>query len=153
MPLWTTYLGFFRKLAHDYDDALFDISEKLQEKYEVKSVIPYFIMRNRGNNEVAPSAELLQKYKSVEPTYKASPKIVQTDWQKYKDEYLKGLTTKEAQEWMELTAEECNREGCHVILICYEGPRYGNRCHRFLLANYMKEHFGCDYKGELSTLF
>ena len=79
--------------------------------------------------------------------------IHQTLWRMYENEYLLGLNATESQEWIKQTAEECNREGCHVILICYEGPRYVNRCHRFLLANYMKEHFKCDYKGEISTLF
>jgi len=77
--LWTCYLGFFKKLNHDYDDALFDISEKLQETHEVKSVIPYFTMLNRGNNEVAPTQALLERYKEKD------------DWEGYKKEYLESI--------------------------------------------------------------
>jgi len=139
LPIWTTYLGFFRKIADEYDDALVKIAERLKETDpKAHGLIVYFVMRNRGNNEIAPMSFALQTL------------TIQKDWEGYKSLYtLEVLNQPPAQKWMKERAEEAKR--LHVVFVCFEKDSW--RCHRRLLAYYMAENYGVDYRAELSTLF
>lgn len=131
MPLWTSYLAF-------WTNNHLEIFEKLKATDPQHGVKPLFVARNRGNNAVAPSADLLYAVKHG-----------QTDWNGYEQGYLAQLESDAAYEWMEDVLPDLE-DGLHVILICFE--KDASHCHRRLLAEKMKREFPneVDYRGEIS---
>ena len=124
MPIWTTYLGFLNKHK--------DTAEKLG------SCFVYYVMRNRGNNEVAPSEPLLLQIKAGD-----------IDWETYEKEYLVSLDRNIkpfAEEWMKKRAEEAKIG--NILLVCFE--KSSRRCHRRLLAEEISRRYGAEYKGEVT---
>lgn len=129
MSLWTTYLSFWSR-------NLSEIMGKLKS-----SAMPKYVMRNRGNNEVAPSQVLLETVKSG-----------QIDWDEYEKRYLTEITDPSyysgADNWIKDIVAEM-KGGMHVILICFE--KDATHCHRRLLAEEIKRQWPeIDYKGELT---
>jgi len=131
MPLYTTYLAFLRKA--DYNP-LRVFPDDLQE------TIFYYVMRNRGNNEVAPTESTLFVYKEM--VRRENPDA----WKIYQQNYMHSLNSEKALKWMERVAEKAKR--ANVILICYE--KDANYCHRKLLAEEIARRFNVKYKGELT---
>lgn len=130
MALWTTYLSF---IARNQDE----INAKLREISDKHGIVIHHVMRNRGNNEVAPvTSGLIEATKSK-------------DWELYKHLYLERLGEKSALKWMEQVAEDSKT--VEVILVCFE--KDAEHCHRTLLAKEIVKHFPfVDYRGELSKL-
>lgn len=130
MALYTSYLGFLNKLGHG--------TAYLPKGLSVKTLEFLYIMRNRGNDEVAPSKELL-----------ALAKGGKISWGEYAQNYLMDLKdSEEAFEWMFKVAKRTKNHD--VVLICYE--KDASHCHRTLLASEMARQFKglIEYKGELS---
>jgi len=135
MPIWTTYLGFLNKHGG---------ADKVAQK--IGSCFVYFVMINRGNNEVAPSEELLRDAKKG--------RIL---WEDYEEEYLREIRDEAATswvskggkmpglQWMEKRAGEA-KVG-NILLVCFE--KDAGHCHRRLLAEEIARRFGAEYKGEL----
>ena len=127
MPLWTTYLAFLRKADYNPLKVL---------PNELKETIFKYVMRDRGNNEVAPSKELLFIGKKALIT-----------WDEYAQNYLMDLDDPFALNWMFRVAQDSKR--ANVVLICFE--KDASHCHRTLLANeIVRRHSDVDYRGELS---
>jgi len=122
MPIYTTYLGFLNKHGG---------ADKVAVK--LGSCFVYYVMRNRGNNVVAPTEQLL-----VEAT-KAKR------WDSYEFHYLEKLKGKTAEHWMIHRAQEAKNG--NILLVCYE--KNAQHCHRRLLAEEIAKRFGVEYKGEL----
>jgi len=117
VPIYTTYLANKPKL----------------QTQKLGSCFVYFVMRNRGNNEVAPmSQDLIDAAKD-----KA--------WAYYEKRYKEILGTVEAHKWMEKRAREAQIG--NILLVCYE--KDSDHCHRTLLAKVIERQFGVEYKGEL----
>jgi len=118
MPIYTTYVGNKPKVK----------AQKLG------SCFVYFVMRNRGNNEVAPMSITLMTLTAMK------------DWENYKIVYLQQLNRPEARKWMEKRAQEAKIG--NILLVCYEKDR--THCHRRLLAEEIAKRFDVEYKGELT---
>jgi len=121
MPIYTTYLGYLNKHR--------DAAQKLG------SCFVYYVMRNRGNNEVAPSETVLNDAKAGRIT-----------WEEYVKWYEIRLSSDEAQLWMEKRAQYAQIG--NILLVCYEKDH--THCHRRLLAEEIARRHGVEYKGELS---
>ena len=152
MPLWTTYLSLWsrRKVEilkhvgavcnsrypihnHLENEACTDTCPNYRAR---KATVIFYVMRNRGNNAVAPSKELLALCKS---------KLI--SWDEYERRYRVQLQSDEAYAWMEDRLGDLE-EGLHVILVCFE--KDAAKCHRRLLAEGMKAEFPeIDYRGEI----
>jgi len=126
MPVYTTYLAYLKR---------FDYNPLKIFPNSLKSTLIYYVMRNRGNNEVAPDELILIMFKNND-----------LSWESYCRHYEDKLATEEAKAWMQKRADE-SRQGHNVILVCYE--KDPEQCHRRLLAEYITAHFGVEYKGEL----
>jgi len=123
MPIYTTYLGYLNKHR--------DAAQKLG------SCFVYYVMRDRGNNEVAPAKTILKMAKEAK-----------LDWEEYEWHYRNfRLMTDEAAVWMRKRAEEA-RIG-NILLVCFEKDH--THCHRRLLAEEISRRFGVEYKGELRS--
>jgi len=135
-PLYTTYLAFLRKANYNPLNVF---------PNDLRETILYYVMRNRGNNEVAPSGLLLE-WVSLQKE-KWGKQWMKISWIKYEKEYLDQLQRfQPAHEWMRKIAEEAKTS--NVILICHEKDfRY---CHRKLLAQEIARRFSVEYKGELT---
>ena len=133
MPLWTTYLSFLSRNKED-------ILRKLKCFSTKHGAIIHYVMRKRGNDEVAPSKALLFLGKNGK-----------ISWQEYAQNYLMDIRdSADAYNWMFVAAEDAKH--LEVILVCFE--KDANHCHRTLLANEIVRTFSdVDYKGELSSLF
>ncbi len=83
------------------------------------------VMRNRGNNELAPSEELLNKWKNGE-----------IDWEEYKAIFLEEMENPESQSRLQKIAEKV-AAGKDVRLICYEGE--DKHCHRHILKSLVEK--------------
>ncbi len=83
------------------------------------------VMRNRGNNELAPSEELLTKWKNGE-----------IDWEEYKEIFLEEMENLESQSRLQKIAEKV-AEGKDVRLVCYEGE--DKHYHRHILKSLVEE--------------
>lgn len=127
MPIYTSYVAYLRK---------FNYNPLKIFPYSLKSTLIYYVQRNRGNNEVAPSKTLLKQIKSGEIT-----------WEEYERVYRENMPLLMGTPWMEKRAKEA-QQGHHVILVCYE--KDATHCHRRLLAEEIAKRFGAEYKGELS---
>ena len=101
---------------------------------DIGSCFVYFVMRDRGNNEVAPSERVLWDAKMGVIT-----------WEEYAKWYSIRLSSDEAQSWMEKRAGEAKIG--NILLVCFEkDPAH---CHRRLLAEEIARRFGAEYKGEV----
>jgi len=121
MPIFTAYLGFLNKHGG---------ADKVAMK--LGSCFIYYVARNRGNNAVAPSENLLRLWKEQAIT-----------WRNYERLYLKEIENSWA--WMEKRAQEAKIG--NILLVCFEkDPAH---CHRRLLAEEIARRFGAEYKGEL----
>lgn len=90
MPIYTTYLA---KKPKSVTETHFG------------SWFIYFVMRNRGNNEVAPSETLLMAVKSLS-----------ISWQMYEKLYMAWLSREAALHWMDMRAREAKIG--NVLLVC-----------------------------------
>jgi uncharacterized protein YeaO (DUF488 family) len=132
MPLWTTYLSNWCRNQEQ-------LLEYLRAFDKSHGVIPKFVMLNRGNNDVAPTKELLEMYKSG-----------RASWEAYTLAYGALLGSYEAYDWMFQVVDDAKT--LHVVLICFE--KSPEHCHRRLLAERIKSIFSeIDYKGELPFHF
>ena len=123
MPIYTTYLAN---------------KPKLRAQMDIGSCFVYFVMRNRGNNEVAPTKETLSVVKEM--IKRGEPRA----WEIYKSNYFYCLTEKSFA-WMEKRAGEAKIG--NILLVCFEkDPAH---CHRRLLAEEIARRFGAEYKGEV----
>ena len=134
MALFTTYLGFLRKY-----ECAFGCPMKF-----------YYVMQNRGNNQVAPSKELLEQWLRDKKLFEGfgtwETQGKHACWPQYKKRYLKLLESEQAIEWMKKVAEESQTGD--VVLVCYE-KKY-THCHRRLLAReIIRRHPAVEYLGEL----
>ena len=128
--IYTTYLGFLNKHG-----GAFKVGEK------IGSCFIYYVARDRGNNEVAPSKQLLKHYKN-RPVHLT----VTEAWPTYAQLYLDEIQTRDsAIEWMEKRAGEAKIG--NILLVCYEKDH--THCHRRLLAEEIARRFGAEYKGEV----
>jgi len=141
MPIYTTYVG--NRL-------------KFLKAQKLGSCFIYYVARNRGNNEVAPAKEMVEKaayYKRVREGkqrwprehFKPQPAVADVFWNKYVWQYLRILEEDDAIEWMEKRAGEAKIG--NILLVCYE--KDATHCHRRLLAEEIARRFGVEYKGEL----
>jgi len=107
----------------------------------------YYVMLNRGNNEVAPEEKFLKSYKKMWKIY-TSKEDRKELWEQYEEGYHTqiGLSHK-ARDWMKRVAEESLFRD--VILVCFEKDHI--HCHRYLLANeIVRRHPEVNYVGELN---
>jgi len=123
MALFTSYLSFFR--GKRIVDILPD---------ELKSVVPIYVMRNRGNGAVEPPEMVLRLFKEDAIT-----------WEGYRDAYLDSLNDMRARYRMMAIANLANQS--HVVLVCFE--KNPDHCHRTLLAQEIARRFNVDFQGEL----
>lgn len=132
MVLLTTYLANLTKIRK-LNGELKPTVEALENIGLMRPIV-YYVMRNRGNNAVAPTERMLNHWKASE------------DWEGYSREYAKRLHTKEAKEWMKNIADESLFND--VILVCFE--KDSHHCHRRLLAKEIETREpGVSYLGEL----
>ena len=105
------------------------------EDIGLKNPKVYYVMRNRGNNDVAPTKEALVSFKATQ------------DWEGYVNWYQgEKLRTQETKKWMQKIAEESLFRD--VVLVCYEKNYL--RCHRHLLATQIvQDHPEVCYVGEI----
>lgn len=134
MALFTTYLGFLRN-------------------YNSPTKKFMYVMRNRGNNQVAPSKELLDQWLREKKLFKEfgewETRGIAACWPHYKRKYLKLLESEQAKAWMQKVAKEAQRGD--VVLVCYE--KDSKHCHRRLLAQeIVRRHPEVEYRGELRNL-
>lgn len=123
MPIYTTYLGFLNKHGGANEVAM-----------KIGSCFVYYVMANRGNDEVAPYIETVQAAKKG-----------QISWNDYVAIYLRTIDTPNGREWMERRAQEAKIG--NILLVCFEkDPAH---CHRRLLAEEIARRFGAEYKGEV----
>lgn len=120
MPIYTTYLAHLKRLS-------------AEQKWQQRSRT-YYVMRNRGNNEVAPGSYMLKEYKAGKMT-----------WEEYEKMYREGVGLLTGTPWMQKRAEEAKND--IVILVCYE--KDASHCHRRLLAEEIAKRFDAKYEGEL----
>lgn len=134
--LYTSYLGFFNR--KDIDFARWDSPDGLRYLHEVDNVdvvfIPFFVMRGRGNDILAPTDYLLRYYKNGK-----------INWSEYRRYYLRWLHHSVALKYMKEIGELAQKHP--VVLVCYE--KDAKHCHRTLLAQTVAKWSGCEYKGEL----
>ena len=134
MALWTTYLAFLRKVNWNPCNVFPD---------ELEETIFLYVMRNRGNDEVAPSDDWWKPFKKLAKVYP-----IEELWEHYEDNYLLQIgLSKDAINWMQNTAYTSKR--ANIVLICYE--KNAQYCHRRLLAEELARRFGADYRGELNS--
>ena len=130
MPIYTTYLGYLNKHR--------DAAQRLG------SCFVYYVMRNRGNNEVAPGEWLYGFLKLWKVT--RTKETLDELWKQYEENYLIQIgLSKAAQEWMEKRAGEAKLG--NILLVCFEKDIA--HCHRRLLAEEIARRFGAEYKGEV----
>jgi uncharacterized protein YeaO (DUF488 family) len=107
-----------------------------------KGATRVFVMRHRGNDELAPSEELFQEFKAreaalkkrgLDPTEAHNRAFADV---KYEERFRKQvLGDPKAVERLKAIAKESKTKD--VWLICYEKPP--KRCHRHLLAEMVQE--------------
>ena len=99
---------------------------------------PYYLIKNRGNDAVAPDQIDLEQYRNGVLT-----------WQGFKVNYLAKLMRPEAEEWMKRVSSEAVSED--VVLVSDE--ENVEKCYRILLAemmiNMFSGHMKVHYMGEL----
>ena len=99
---------------------------------------PYYLIKNRGNDAVAPDQIDLEQYGSGDLT-----------WQGFKVNYLAKLMRPEAEEWMKRVSSEAVSK--NVVLVSDE--ENVEKCYRKFLAEMMTSMFSgrmnLRYMGEL----
>lgn len=137
MPLWTSYLGFFNRkdvVLWQSPEGLRYLRYHLCLKRDV-AFEPIFVMRNRGNQPVEPPKVVLWLWKDGAIT-----------WEGYRDAYLASLEIDEtSRTWMQNVAKKAHDH--NIVLVCYE--KSPEHCHRRLLAEFIRDNYGVEYKGEL----
>lgn len=132
MALWTSYLAFLKKGVAWKDGKPWAI---VLNNGTVKKAKFVYVMRNRGNNEVAPYEDILRAAKKGE-----------IGWKEYADNYVNvRLYTRNAVLWMKKIGELAKKQ--EVVLICLE--KDAEHCHRTLLAQNVVKWSRVEYKGEL----
>jgi len=105
-----------------------------------RKIKPYYVMRNRGNDVVAPDQLDLEQYRNRVLT-----------WRGFKVSYLAKLMRPEAEEWMKRVSGEAVSED--VVLVSDEEDV--EHCYRILLAEMMVNMFSGQmnvrYVGELKV--
>lgn len=92
-----------------------------------------FVMRGRGNDELAPSKQLLKDYKELEEKFGREIAWERSNYEKrFKEEIL---SNSKAVGLLEKFAEEVYL-GSEIRLICYEKDY---PCHRFILKDLIDE--------------
>lgn len=104
-----------------------------------------YVMRNRGNNEVAPNEDMLRSFKKLVLVQGMTEEL----WSQYRENYLIQIgLSPAAKDWIKNVVDEL-KGGIHVVLICFE--KDAAHCHRRLLAEEIKRQWPeVDYKGEIS---
>ena len=135
MALFTTYLAQLKGV---------DLSDR-----GLKNPKVYYVMRNRGNNEVAPSNDYLPHFLKLRKAYEkiGNKQRLRELWKEYEENYVFQLgLDKDAHEWIQRVAEEALFQD--VVLVCYEKDYL--HCHRHLLAQeIVRLHPEVCYVGEL----
>lgn len=135
MALFTTYLAQLK-------------GENLSD-FGLRNPKLYYVMRNRGNNEVAPSDTYLPHFLKLRKDYEkiGDKERLRELWEQYKENYFFQLgLSKDAQNWIRRVAEESLWRD--IVLVCYE--RDYLHCHRHLLAQeIVRLHPEVCYVGEL----
>ena len=140
MPIYTTYLGCVNKRCYCNPNNHTVLSH-LKKNFAI-----YYVMRNRGNNEVAPSKQLLTDAKSGLISWATYKKRYLAQISPYAKEFLDSWKHENpAIEWMERRAQE-SKIG-DILLVCYE--KDSAHCHRRLLAEEIVRCFNVEYRGEL----
>lgn len=118
------------------------LSMKAKLPADVKTVL---VMRGRGNNELAPSKQLLDEFNHYKQEFKEHPgDYPDAYWYAWdKSNYEKRFTQQildnpKAMDRLKSLAEEAKDKD--IYLICYEGE--DKPCHRKLLLRIAKEQFG-----------
>lgn len=136
MALYTTYLGFLNR--NDAYVGFVDGKPKaIEVNGEVEKAEFLYVMRNRGNNDLAPTEQLLKSAKSGE-----------IDWNEYRHRYLEWIARPNALRRMKEIGERAKNG--NIVLVCYEKDSF--HCHRRLLANAIAKWSGCEYRGELGEV-
>ena len=126
MALKQTYLSLKDKLPKDAESVL--------------------VMRGRGNDELAPSQELLEQFNHFKASFAQEPgyeNAFHYAWEKsqYAERFKVQMTTRLAA--MEKLRMIATRARSHdVFFICYEG--YDKPCHRKLLLEIAEEELGAE---------
>lgn len=130
MTLYTTYLAFLKKGVAWINGKPGAIH--VNDTFEKAEFV--YVMRNRGNNEVAPiTPGLIEAAKAKR-------------WDLYKRLYLERLYSRRAVRWMKEVGERAKTK--NVVFVCYE--KDAEHCHRTLLAQNVAKWSGCEYGGDLT---
>ena len=130
MPLWTTYLA----RRNWFMESPSRLRSVFQNELSIEFV---YVARNRGNREVEPPEMVLRLAKEKAIT-----------WEGYRDAYLDSLNNSDSRWWLQTIARRSSE--ANIVLVCYEGPQFGQYCHRFLLAELLQKEYAVEYKGEIS---
>ncbi len=104
------------------------------------------IMRGRGNNELAPSKELLDKFNALKKGYSPGSgfeSAIHYAWTK--SDFAERFSTQIRQDEKAMARLRSLTETARshdVFLVCYEG--YDKPCHRKLLLQIAEEDLGAD---------
>lgn len=107
-----------------------------------------YVMRNRGNNELAPSKELLEEFNSYKHDYNGQQGYPNKYWyawgkSNYEERFRQQtLNDNEAMDRLQKLSEESHKKD--IYLICYEGN--DKPCHRRILLQIAKEKFDAEVK-------
>lgn len=119
MVLLETYYNDIKRVRALYPLARFiSVSRELPHK---KDGTPYNLCEER-DIILVPSRKLARAYKNGEIT-----------WPEYKLLFNDELSTDEAQGSMWIIAQRAVKQD--ICLVCFEGPKEEERCHRFLLLD------------------
>lgn len=86
--------------------------------------------------ELGPSPELLKQYNSTNKQYE--------DWIEFKTSFINEIEAREDIKYNINKIIKAISKGLDVYLVCYE--RNYNRCHRTILAEYISNKLGCEWK-------
>jgi len=96
--------------------------EEMQRKYPEAVFID--VTRSAGSI-LAPSWNMLNAYKK------------DGDWDRYTQRFTEEMQHPDCQAEMHRIGKLAERSD--VFLVCFEGPRHGRKCHRFLLIDMINE--------------
>jgi len=133
MALFTTYLSALRKVN-------FNLFKIFPDSGKVVKIL--YVMRNRGNNAVAPTEDTLTVYKGMQK--RGNPQAFEVAKKNYLSDLLRN---EKAKEWIDQIALDTEYED--VFLVCYE--KDPNLCHRTLLAQQIVfRHPKAKFLGEIT---
>jgi len=110
-----------------------------------------FVMVDRGNNEVAPTREMVSQMLRDKKLFgeQWETRGHSACWPAYRKKYLKLLESEEAKAWMKKVAAES--QTADIVLVCFEKDH--KHCHRRLLAQeIVRSHPEVEYHGELRNI-